>query len=107
MIRHQRVEIVPGIVVSDPAIHEGAPVFAGTEVLVKTFLEYRDGHSPFYEFVLDFPQVTLAQAKKLNEWWVEQEKNGVQDVIGWLLALRDEQYYFHPRRKPPPPESKP
>jgi uncharacterized protein (DUF433 family) len=93
------VEIVPGLVVSDPQIHHGAPVFLGTDVMVKTLLDYRDGHSPLYEFLLDFPEVKPWQAKKFLEWWAEQEKLGVQDVLGWLLALREERHYFGQRSK--------
>ena len=83
------IEIVPGLVICDPAVHEGQPVFIGTDVLVKTLLDYREGQSPLYEFLLDFPEVRPWQAKQFMKWWAEQERNGVQDVLAWLLALRD------------------
>jgi len=82
------VVLVPGLVVSDPAIHEGEPVFADTHVQIRTYVQYRHGHSPLYEFLLDFPEVSPAQAKRFLEWWSEQEKEGVRDVLARLLALR-------------------
>ena len=98
------IVIIPGLVVSDPQIHHGAPVFANTDVTVRTLMDYRDGHSPLYEFLLDFPEVRPAQAKKFLDWWAEQEKLGVQDVLGWLMELRDERHYFGPRRRPTHPK---
>ncbi|MCX6903830.1 MAG: DUF433 domain-containing protein, partial [Verrucomicrobia bacterium] len=86
-----RIEILPGLVVSDPNIHHGAPVFAGTEVMIKTLLDYRAGHSPLYEFLLDFPEVRPSQAKKLIEWLAQQDEDGAPDALSRLLALRDEQ----------------
>lgn len=96
------VEVVPGVVVCDPEIHHGAPVFAGTDVPIRTLIDYRDGHSPLYEFLLDFPEVRPAQAKKFLDWWAKQEELGVQDVLGWLMELRDEHHYFGKRRRPTP-----
>ncbi len=92
----KRIEVIPGLVVSDPRIHQGAPVFVGTQVMVRTLIEYRDAQSPLYEFLLDFPQVKPSQARQFLQWWAEQEKLGVQDVLAWLFALRDE------KRTPPP-----
>ena len=101
----KRIEIVPGLVVSDPAIHHGAPVFAGTEVMVKTLLDYHAGHSPLYEFLLDFPEVRPSQAKKLIEWLAQQDKHGAQDALSRLLALRDEKQKVGGHGQPAPPHS--
>jgi uncharacterized protein (DUF433 family) len=86
----KRVELVPDLVVSDPAIQKGDPVFAGTCVPVQTLIEYWDGSSPLYEFVLDFPEVGPVQAKRFIEWWAEQERLGVRDILSWLMSLRDQ-----------------
>src|SRR5512141_1188250 len=103
--RHPGKEtILTGLVESDPEVHGGEPVFAHTSVPVRTLIDYRDGRSPLYEFLLDFPEVRPAQAKKFLDWWTEQEKLGVQDVLGWLMALRDERHYFGARRPPPHPK---
>jgi uncharacterized protein (DUF433 family) len=88
--------ILTGLVESDPEVHEGEPVFVHTTVPVRTLIQYRDGRSPLYEFLLDFPEVRPAQAKRLLEWWAEQEKAGARDVRACLLALRDQ-------AAPPPP----
>lgn len=82
--------ILPGVVVSDPSVLEGVPVFAGTKVPVRTLVDYRDGKSPLYEFLADFPEVPQWQAKRFLDWWAEQEKLGAQDAIAWLFTLRDE-----------------
>jgi uncharacterized protein (DUF433 family) len=81
------VEILGGLVVSDPEIQEGEPVFAHTSVMVRTLIQYRDGRSPLYEFLLDFPEVGSAQARQFLEWWAQQEKQGARDVRACLLAL--------------------
>jgi uncharacterized protein (DUF433 family) len=86
----KRLEILPGLVVSDPEVHEGEPVFANTTVLVRTLIQYRDGRSPLYEFLLDFPEVRPAQAKQFLDWWAQREKEGARDVQACLLALRDQ-----------------
>jgi uncharacterized protein (DUF433 family) len=87
----ERIQIVPGLVVSDPEVHEGEPVFLGTDVLVRTLIQYRDGHSPLYEFLLDFPEVRPDQARKFIEWCAEREAQGIKDVLGWLkMAARQD-----------------
>ncbi len=86
----QRVEILSGLAVFDPDVHGGEPVFAHTTVLVQTLIQYRDGGSPLYEFLLDFPEVRPAQARRFLEWWAQQEKAGQSDLRTCLQALRDQ-----------------
>jgi uncharacterized protein (DUF433 family) len=81
--------ILAGLVESDPEVHGGEPVFAGTAALVSTLIQYRDGGSPLYEFLLDFPEVRPAQAKRFLEWWAQQEEAGQHDVRDCLLSLRE------------------
>ncbi len=94
----KRVEILPGLVVSDPEIHGGEPVFANTTVLVRTLIQYRDGRSPLYEFLLDFPEVRPAQARQFLDWWAQQEKEGRRDVRACLQTLCEQAL----RPEPPP-----
>ncbi len=61
----------------DPAILHGTPVFGGTVVPVEVLLEYRRAGAPLYEFLLDFPTVVRAHAKRV---WAWMEKNSVADV---------------------------
>lgn len=50
------------LIVSDPDILSGEPVFAGTRVPVKTLTDYLEGGDSIDEFLEDFPTVTRAQA---------------------------------------------
>ena len=59
---------LPEVWASHPAVHRGAPVFAGTAVLVETLLEYREAGSPLYEFLIDFPTVRHLHARRLWAW---------------------------------------
>ena len=68
----------------------------GTTVPVKTLVQYRDGHSPLYEFLLDFPEVRPVQAKQFLDWWLHQEQGGARDVDACLLALRDQALRLQP-----------
>lgn len=81
------IHLIPGIVVSDPEIHHGEPVFANTKVPVQTLLDYRAGQSPLYEFMLDFPEVLREQVKTFLNRWAEEEKAGAKDAQAWLIAL--------------------
>ena len=49
------------VVVQDPEILSGAPVFAGTRVPVRNLLDYLEGGYTLDEFLEDFPEVTKAQ----------------------------------------------
>jgi uncharacterized protein (DUF433 family) len=50
------------VVVQDPEILGGAPVFAGTRVPVRNLLDYLEGGYTLDEFLDDFPAVTKIQA---------------------------------------------
>ena len=47
---------------SDPEILGGPPVFAGTRVPFRTFLDYLEGGESLDEFLEDFPSVLREQA---------------------------------------------
>jgi uncharacterized protein (DUF433 family) len=49
------------VVVQDPEILSGTPVFAGTRVPVRNLLDYVEGGYTLDEFLDDFPGVTKAQ----------------------------------------------
>jgi len=46
---------------SDPKVLDGAPVFAGTMVLVQMLFEYLSGGESIAAFLRDFPMVSLEQ----------------------------------------------
>jgi uncharacterized protein (DUF433 family) len=50
------------VVLSDPDILGGTPVFAGTRVPVQTLLDYLAAGECLTEFLEDFPTVTRDQA---------------------------------------------
>ncbi len=50
------------IVHSDPQIHSGTPVFAGTRVPARTLLDYLEGGDSLDVFLDNFPSVTREQA---------------------------------------------
>jgi uncharacterized protein (DUF433 family) len=49
------------VVIQDPEILSGTPVFAGTRVPVRNLLDYLEGGYTLEEFLDDFPAVTKAQ----------------------------------------------
>jgi uncharacterized protein (DUF433 family) len=61
---------------SDPEILGGTPVFAGTRVPYRTFLDYLEGGDSLDEFLEDFPTVSRQQAiaaLRQNVGWVETQ----------------------------------
>lgn len=55
------------LVVRDPDILGGQPVFAGTRVPVETLFDHLEVGVPLDEFLDDFPTVSRAQAVALLE----------------------------------------
>lgn len=51
------------VIISNPAILSGEPVFRGTRVPFKALLDYLEHGSTLAEFLEDFPAVTLADAE--------------------------------------------
>ena len=49
------------VIVQDPEILNGTPVFAGTRVPVRNLLDYLEGGYTLDEFLDDFPGVTREQ----------------------------------------------
>lgn len=50
------------VIIADPEILSGTPVFVGTRVPVQSLLDYLEGGYPLTEFLDDFPTVTQEQA---------------------------------------------
>lgn len=61
--------IVPAetLVIRDPEILSGTPVFAGTRVPVQTLLDYLEEGQDIDAFLDDFPSVKSEQAQKFME----------------------------------------
>lgn len=51
----------PAVVITDPQILSGTPVFAGTRVPVKTLTDYLEESASIDEFLDDFPTVQREQ----------------------------------------------
>ena len=60
------------LIQSSPDILGGTPVFAGTRVPVKTFIDYLEAGDSITTFLQDFPTVTKEQAVNLLEAAKEQ-----------------------------------
>ena len=50
------------VVHADPDILSGTPIFVGTRVPVRIFLDYLEGGEPLDEFLDNYPSVTREQA---------------------------------------------
>ncbi len=55
------------VIIRDPDVLGGTPVFAGTRVPVQTLLDYLEAGHPLDAFLDDFPTVGRQQAKALLE----------------------------------------
>ena len=55
------------VVVQNPEILNGTPVFAGTRVPVRNLLDYLEGSYTLDEFLEDFPAVTKSQVVEFLE----------------------------------------
>lgn len=53
---------ITNIIVKDPEILGGTPVFRGTRVPFQALLDYLEGGQTLAEFLEDFPTVTREQA---------------------------------------------
>jgi len=51
-----------GVIVSNPALLSGEPVFRGTRVSFKSLTDYLEHERSLSEFLEDFPSVTRADA---------------------------------------------
>ena len=50
------------VIIQDPEIHSGEPVFRGTRVPFQNLLDYLEGDETLDEFLKQFPGVTREQA---------------------------------------------
>ena len=55
------------VIVQDPEIHSGEPVFRGTRVPFQALLDYLEGGQTLDEFLEDFPTVTRESAVRALE----------------------------------------
>ncbi len=58
---------VDSIVVKDPEILGGTPVFRGTRVPIKNLLDYLEAGDTLDDFLMDFPGVTREAAIRVLE----------------------------------------
>jgi uncharacterized protein (DUF433 family) len=65
------------VVVSDPGILSGTPVFAGTRVPVRNLMDYLEGGETLDEFLQQFPTVSREKAIA----FLEQSVQAVLDKI--------------------------
>jgi uncharacterized protein (DUF433 family) len=65
------------VVVSDPGILSGTPVFAGTRVPVRNLMDYLEGGETLDEFLEQFP--TVSREKAIG--FLEQSVKAVLDKI--------------------------
>ncbi len=59
--------IAQKLIVRDPDIMSGTPVFKGTRVPVKTLIDYLQGGHTLNEFLEHFPSVSREQAEAVLE----------------------------------------
>jgi uncharacterized protein (DUF433 family) len=57
----------PNLIVVDPDIQSGTPVFAGTRVPVQNLFDYLEEGDPLEVFLKQFPSVTREQAVAVLE----------------------------------------
>ena len=57
-----KLDILKGVVHSDPEIMGGTPVFAGTRVPLQNLIDYLEGGPSLGEFLRQFPTVTHGMA---------------------------------------------
>ncbi len=50
------------LIVVDPEIHSGSPVFAGTRVPIRVLFDHLEAGDPLEVFLDDFPSVSRKQA---------------------------------------------
>ena len=50
------------VIIQDPEIHSGEPVFRGTRVPFQTLLDYLEGGETLDEFLTQYPGVSREQA---------------------------------------------
>jgi uncharacterized protein (DUF433 family) len=55
------------VIIVDPEIMSGTPVFAVTRVPVQTLFDYLEGGDDLAEFLEDFPSVSQQQALRVLE----------------------------------------
>jgi uncharacterized protein (DUF433 family) len=77
------------VIVCNPKVLGGAPVFAGTGVPIQTLIDYWQGGLPLYEFLIDFPAVKKSQARHVLEWFARMKSSG-KDVPTELHAFQQE-----------------
>lgn len=66
------------VILIDPEILSGTPVFSGTRVPIRNLFDYIQGGHPLSEFLDDFPSVTRQQVEKL---FVEFQKDATRNHI--------------------------
>ena len=73
------------VVITDPQILSGTPVFAGTRVPVKTLTDYLEEGASIDEFLDDFPTV---QREQVIQFLEEARERIVQQILATLATLQ-------------------
>lgn len=71
---------VDSVIHSDPEILSGAPVFRGTRVPLRAFIDYIEGGDGLDDFVADFPSVSRDQAVAALELAIELLARGANST---------------------------
>lgn len=82
------MRMIREFIISDPEIHDGEPIFVGTGVTVETFLRYRRGDTPVYEFLVDNPAVAPEHAKRLARWLATQDPETIKARLEQIRVRR-------------------
>ncbi len=77
------------VVVSNPDILSGTPVFAGTRVPVKNLTDYLEGGSTLDEFLDDFPSVDARQVEIYRRMTPSQRLEQAMQMNGQMRELMD------------------
>src|SRR5437773_10968653 len=82
------------IIVSNPVILSGEPVFRGTRVTFKSLTEYLEHRRTLSEFLEDFPSVTSAEAMAAIEEARGSVTSTLKVICSWMseFAGRSDSY---------------
>ena len=74
------------LIIQNPNILGGIPVFAGTRVPVKTLFDYLKANHPLNDFLDDFPTVARGQAQQVLEAAGQQMERPNGEAVYELAA---------------------
>jgi uncharacterized protein (DUF433 family) len=90
------------VIRSDPEVMSGAPVFAGTRVLVQNLIDYLSAGDTIDNFLEDFPTVGREQALAALDWVREALTRDSHPTLDDLLqGITDENRHEETDTGPP------